>query len=234
VSLQAIILAGGLGTRLRSAVGDTPKVMAPVAGRPFIEHVLGQLAGAGFRHVILAVGHGREIVTAHLGPVHAGLALTYSEERAPLGTGGAVRQALQLAEAGPCFVLNGDTWLALDFAGMLKAHVDMGATLSMAVRLVPDVARFGAVRLEGGRVTGFEEKGRSGPGYINAGVYLLDREVMSGAGLPWAFSLEHDFLAKQLATLAPLAYPTHGDFIDIGVPEDYQRAQAMLARREQA
>jgi len=230
VSLRAIILAGGLGTRLRSEVGDTPKVMAPVAGRPFLEHLLGQLEAQGFGEVILAVGYRKEAIAAHFGASFDGISLRYSEEHTPLGTGGAIRQALLLAGPGPCFVLNGDTWLELNHADMLRAHLARGARLSIAVRLVPEVARFGALRIEGSRVTRFEEKGRAGPGFVNAGVYLLQDDLLSGALLPEAFSFEADFLAARLPSLAPLAYPTEGQFIDIGVPEDYRRAQALLAR----
>jgi D-glycero-alpha-D-manno-heptose 1-phosphate guanylyltransferase len=232
VTLRAVILAGGLGTRLRPAVGDTPKVMAPVAGRPFLEHVLGQLDAQGFVEVVLAVGYRKELIAAHFGASFRGLSLRYSEEQAPLGTGGAVRKALPLAGPGPCFVLNGDTWLALDHADMLRAHLASGAMLSMAVRAVPDVARYGAVRLEDSRVTRFEEKGRTGPGFINAGVYLLQPDLLAGPHLPEAFSFEADFLAARLPALAPLAWIADGPFIDIGIPEDYQRAQAMFARGE--
>lgn len=232
VSLQAVVLAGGLGTRLRSAVGDTPKVMAPVAGRPFLEHLLAHLEAGGFGEVVLAVGYRREAVIAHFGSRFQGIPLRYSEEESPLGTGGAVCQALRLARPGPCFVLNGDTWLELDHAAMLRAHLDAGARLSMAVRRVADVARYGAVRILGSRVTAFEEKGRSGPGFINAGVYLLDRDLLQAEPLPRAFSFEADYLAARLPSLAPLAFPAEGRFIDIGVPEDYEWARRMLADRE--
>lgn len=232
MSLRAVILAGGLGTRLRPAVGDTPKVMAPVAGRPFLEHVLGRLEAHGFEQVVLAVGYRKEAVIGHFGASFGRIALRYSEEQAPLGTGGAIRRALPLAGPGPCFVLNGDTWLALDHAGMLRAHLAGGTALTMAVRPVPDVARYGAVRVEGARVTRFEEKGGTGPGLVNAGVYLLQPELLSGEHLPEAFSFETDFLAARLAALAPLAWVADGPFVDIGIPADYQRAQAMFERGE--
>lgn len=229
MSLQAVVLAGGLGTRLRATVGDVPKVLAPVAGRPFLEHVLADLDRQGFRRVVLAVGYRREVIRARLGAAFGRLALAYSEETEPLGTGGAVRRAQGLAASGPCFLLNGDTWLDLDYPAMLAAHVRSGAKVSMAVREVPDVGRFGALELTRGRVTRFREKGAAGPGVINAGVYLLDGDVFAGFDLPEAFSLEKDFLQPHLGALAPLAFQATGRFIDIGVAEDYQRAQTLLA-----
>jgi D-glycero-alpha-D-manno-heptose 1-phosphate guanylyltransferase len=231
---QAIILAGGLGTRLRSTIGDTPKVMAPVAGRPFLEHVLADLDAHGFRRAVLAVGFRREVVVGHFGASFRGLSLSYSEEEQPLGTGGAVRRALALTDGGPCFVLNGDTWLELDHAGMLRAHLERRARLSIAVRMVPDVARYGALELAGERIVRFHEKGRSGPGAINGGAYLLDRALLEPYDLPEAFSLETDFFVPHVASLAPLAFVTGGRFIDIGVPEDYRRAQEMLAAERPA
>jgi D-glycero-alpha-D-manno-heptose 1-phosphate guanylyltransferase len=228
VSLQAVILAGGLGTRLRPVVGETPKVMAPVAGRPFLEHLLASLDAHGFARVILAVGFKKEVIASHFGPSFRRLALHYSEEQKPLGTGGAVRQALRLAEAGPCFVLNGDTWLDVDHGAMLRAHVAGGARLSIAVRVEPEVARFGALEIEGGRITRFREKGPSGPGFINAGVCLLARELLAGFELPEAFSLERDFFVPRVAVLAPLAFVAQGRFIDIGIPADYEQAQRLF------
>lgn len=225
---QAVVLAGGLGTRLRPVVGETPKVMARVAGRPFLEHLLAGLDAHGFARVILAVGFGQEVIASHFGPSFRRMALHYSEEQKPLGTGGAVRQALRLTEAGPCFVLNGDTWLDLDHGAMLRAHVAGGARVSIAVHEVPDVARFGTLDIEEGRITRFREKGPSGPGFINAGVYLLERELFASFELPEAFSLENDVFVPHVAVLAPLAFVAQGRFIDIGVPADYERAQRLF------
>ena len=229
--LQAVVLAGGLGTRLRSEVGETPKVMAPVAGRPFLEYVLAELDRQGFRHVILAVGYKKEVVIAHFGSSFRGLSLDYSEEQQLLGTGGGVRKALSLANTGLCFVLNGDTWVELDYVDMWRAHLEHSARLSIAVRAVSDVSRFGAVEIENGRLIRFLEKGREGPGFINAGVYLLSTDVLESHVLPETFSLERDFLVPNMVTLAPFAFPVAGDFIDIGIPEDYQRAQRELSRQ---
>jgi D-glycero-alpha-D-manno-heptose 1-phosphate guanylyltransferase len=226
---QAVILAGGLGTRLRAVVDDLPKVMAPVGGRPFLEHVLDRLIAQGLERAILAVSYRREAILDHFGDRYRGLQLTYSIEQEPLGTGGAIRQALAQAGASPCFILNGDTWLELDYAAMARAWVESGAPLAMAVRELPEVGRYGALEVANGRVTAFLEKGRSGPGVINAGVYLTTPDLFTGADWPARFSFEQDLLMAHLERLAPLAYRTSGAFIDIGVPEDYFRAQALFA-----
>jgi D-glycero-alpha-D-manno-heptose 1-phosphate guanylyltransferase len=228
--VQAIVLAGGMGTRLRSVVADRPKVMAEIAGRPFLEHLLGRLSGQGVNRVVLAVGYLREMICSHFGSNFSGLRIDYSVEDSPLGTGGAVRQALLVAERAPCFVLNGDTWLDIDLAGMLDAHQTNASCVSMAVRALEDVGRFGALEVRNGRVVDFVEKGRQGPGYINAGLYLMSPEVFDSYDLPVHFSNETDFLMPQVARLHPLAFECSGDFIDIGLPADYQRALAMFAR----
>ena len=229
--MQAVLLAGGLGTRLRSVVADRPKVMADVAGKPFLEQLLGRLAQQGVQRVVLAVGYLHEQITAHFGDSFSGMALHYSVEDSPLGTGGAVQQALQHAAAAPCFVLNADTWLDLDMQAMLRAHQAAQAAVSMAVRHVDDVGRFGALNVQGGHVLGFIEKGRQGPGHINAGVYLLPPDAFQGLGLPPRFSIETDYLMPQVGRLRPLAFEVTGDFIDIGLPEDYARAQQLFAAR---
>lgn len=227
--MQALILAGGLGTRLRSVVSDLPKVMAEVAGRPFLAHLLDRLASQGFTRVVLAVSYKREAIMAYFGDRHGGLDIAYSIEMQPLGTGGAIRQALGKADAGPCFVLNGDTWLELDYATMLNAHCQAEAAISMAVKQVDDVSRFGALDVDAGRVKAFLEKGRTGAGTINAGVYVLETGIFDATPLPEQFSFEADFLMPQLQRLRPLVFETAGDFIDIGVPDDYFRAQRLFA-----
>jgi D-glycero-alpha-D-manno-heptose 1-phosphate guanylyltransferase len=227
--MQAIVLAGGLGTRLRSVVDDVPKPMAPVHGRPFVAFVLDQLVDAGFETAILAVGYRHQVIQSYFGADYRGLALRYSVEHEPLGTGGAIRLACGQASERDVFVLNGDTYLEVDFRAMLEAHVRAGARLSMAICRVTDVARYGSVTVSDGIVTGFREKGKSDRGYINGGVYVLGVDVRDS--LPHsAFSFEHDVLAPQVESLRPLAYMASGLFLDIGVPEDYARARTLLPR----
>ena len=225
--MLAVVLVGGLGTRLRSVVSDVPKPLAPVRGRPFLAYLLDRLDAQGITEVMLATGYlGGQVVEA-IGDRHGRIAVRYSLEESPLGTGGAVRRALAMVDRWPTFVLNGDTFLALDYRAMARAHQRVGASLTVAVTSVPDAGRYGRVLITNQRVTGFEPKGVAGPGLINAGVYLFNRDTLP-SNVPQRFSLETDFLSPCLEALAPLAFDADGYFIDIGVPEDYQRAQREL------
>lgn len=223
------MLAGGHGTRLRSVVPDLPKPLAPVGGRPFLAILLEHLSRRGFASVVLSVGYKREAIQSAFGNAFAGLQVRYAEEHAPLGTGGAIRLAArQCADAQP-FVLNGDSYVELDFAAMRAAHRQARSRLTVCTIPVADAGRYGRVLLEGSRITGFTEKGATGPGDINAGVYLIERNLLEELGLPDVFSFERDVLMARLPQLCPMAFRTSGTFIDIGVPEDYARAQELFA-----
>ena len=230
--MEAIVLAGGLGTRLRSVVEDLPKPMAPVAGRPFLAFVLDQLLTAEFETAILAVGYRHEAIRAHFGDDYRGMRLIHSVESKPLGTGGAIRLACAFVQARDVFVLNGDTFLDLDFRAMLAAHTAATAQLSIAVCHVPDVARYGALDLDDGTVRGFREKGSSGSGWINGGTYVLGSALRARLPAAGAFSFERDVLMAEVRAMQPLAFRTDGVFIDIGVPEDYERAKVLFATSE--
>lgn len=227
--MEAIVLAGGLGTRLRGVVHDVPKPMAPVQGRPFLALVLDQLVGAGFKTAIIAAGYRHEAIRTYFDADYRGLALRYSVEDEPLGTGGAIRLACAQADARDVFVLNGDTYLELDFRAMMEAHVRAGSHLSMAICHVSDVARYGALELCDDRVQRFLEKGRSGPGWINGGTYVLGPDLRARLRPQGAFSFEHDLLAPEVGSIRPLAFRSSGLFIDIGIPEDYAKAQQIFA-----
>jgi D-glycero-alpha-D-manno-heptose 1-phosphate guanylyltransferase len=227
--MQAIVLAGGQGTRLRPAVSDVPKSMAPIAGRPFLAYVLERLERHGVTDIVLAVGYRSEQVIAGLGHRHGGVRLRYSEEQEPLGTGGALRQALALTSEFPVFALNGDTYLDLDLAAMRRALGGSDARIAMAVRMMDDTGRYGRVVVESGRVAAFAPGEAGTRGFINCGVYLFAADLLASAGMPEKFSFERDFLEPNVAALAPLAFEASGYFIDIGIPEDYARAQRDLA-----
>ena len=228
--MEAIVLAGGLGTRLRGIVDDIPKPMAPVQGRPFVAFVLDQLVEAGFETAIFAAGYRHEAIQSYFGADYRGLALRYSVEREPLGTGGAIRLACEQAYARDVFVLNGDTYLELDFRAMMEAHVRAASHLSMAICHVPDVARYGALDIGDDLVHGFLEKGRSGPGWINGGTYVLGTELRARLPPQGAFSFEHDLLEPEVGSIRPLAFQSSGLFIDIGSPEDYARIQQIFSQ----
>ena len=227
--MEAIVLAGGLGTRLRGVVDDVPKPMAPVHGRPFLALILDRLAADGFATAIFAVGYRHEAIRAHFGGSYRGLALRYSVESEPLGTGGAIRLACEQASARDLFVLNGDTYLELDFRAMLAAHAGAAAELSMAIHHVPDVARYGALDIDGAIVRGLREKGCAGPGWINAGAYVMSPALRARFPDQQAFSFESDLLAPEMESIRPRAFRASGLFIDIGVPEDYARARELFS-----
>jgi D-glycero-alpha-D-manno-heptose 1-phosphate guanylyltransferase len=232
--MEAIVLAGGLGTRLAARLNHVPKPMAPVAGRPFLEILLSQLQRAGCTRVILSVGHLHQAIQDHFGAEFRGMRVDYAIESAPLGTGGAIRAALAQTGEDSVLVLNGDTFLDADYAAMLRLHSQEAAPLTMAVTRCANVTRYGGVVIhgtsEGLRVTGFQEKGRTGAGWINAGAYAICKNLRWPADLPEKFSFESDFLAAHIDSLAVAAFPVTGFFLDIGVPEDLDRAQTELVR----
>lgn len=223
--MEAIVLAGGMGTRLRSRISGIPKPMAPVAGRPFLEILLDRLAAAGFHRVLLSVGYLGSVIGDHFGSQWHGMTIDYVTEDNPLGTGGAIRRALAHIAGSSAFVLNGDTWLDVDYSEMNAVHRAAKSDLTLALSHVSDIARFGGVDLRGDRIAGFIEKGRTGPGWINGGVYVLSRNFPWPPLLGEKFSFETDVLSSQLAALRHSVYLSGGPFIDIGVPEDLDRAQ---------
>jgi len=227
--MEAIVLAGGFGTRLRAVVPNLPKPMAPVAGRPFLEILLATLAENGFRRIVLSLGYMADSVVDHFGEQFAGMRLVHEVERTPLGTGGAVRQALRRCESDHVFVLNGDTYLDLEFAAV-EAQWQRDHVPIIVARAVPDTARYGRLKTAGLRVVGFVSKGVAGAGLINAGCYVFPREIEREFPADEAFSLEADFLESAVTRMPVHCFVSSGDFIDIGVPDDYERAQSELAR----
>ena len=227
--MEAIVLAGGLGTRLASRLHGLPKPMAPIAGRPFLEILLTQLRRSGCARILLSVSHQHAMIQDHFGAAFDGMAIDYVVESVPLGTGGAIRLALAEAREESVLVLNGDSFLDADYAAMLRFHASEGTAVTLAVVPRDDVSRYGSVAVEGQRIVGFEEKGSSGPGYISAGTYVLARNLAWPPGLPEKFSVEQDFFVPEVARLRPAAYKVDGFFLDIGIPEDYDRAQTELA-----
>ena len=228
---ETIVLVGGRGTRLQSVVRDVPKPLAPVAGRPFLGWLLDRLAACGVRRAILATGHLASQVEAFAGHDWAGMSIAYSREDAPLGTGGAVRQAALGLLGDAAQVVNGDTYLAWDPLALAATARACAAPIGIALARVDDVARYGAVAVVDGRVTAFREKGDRGPGWINAGVYWLDAAglaLLDGHGD--AFSLEREVLVPQAAVGGIAAFLHTDDFIDIGVPDDYARAQLLFGQ----
>lgn len=226
---EAIVLAGGFGTRLRGIVDDVPKPLAPVAGRPFLAWLLDRLAASGMRRCILATGYMADIIEQRIGAHWQGMDIDYSVEPEPLGTGGAIRLAATRLLGDAAHVLNGDTWLEYDPAALESAAHNVRASMAIALARVDDVARYGAVDIDQGRVVGFREKGEAGPGWINAGCYFLAAEALAAFPALNAFSFEQVVLQARTQAGEVAAFTNTAGFIDIGVPEDYARAQLQFA-----
>ncbi|MDB5311902.1 MAG: nucleotidyl transferase domain protein [Gemmataceae bacterium] len=227
--VSAAILAGGLGTRLRSVVADRPKVLAPVGGRPFLTYLLDQLARTGVRETALLVGYAAGRVQSTFGADYAGMRLRYSVEPTPLGTGGAVRLALPLLREDIVLLMNGDSFCDVDLDAVLTFHRGHGGA-SLVLAEVADASRYGRV-LAGpdGRVVRFAEKGSGQEaGRINAGVYVFGRALIESIPPDRPVSLERDVLPGWVATGRVRGFPG-GRFIDIGTPESYAEAEAFFA-----
>ena len=229
----AIILAGGLGTRLRSVVAQLPKALAPINGTPFLELQLINLARKGITKFILSLGYKAELIRCYFGDSFRGIPIIYAIESAPLGTGGAVRLAMEYVDDDFVFVCNGDTWLEFDMAIIQSAlsckRSDRWLPALVAVH-VDDCSRYGRVEISENIVTEFRSATRSGPGFINGGCYIFPRGLLSDYPLSKVFSLEDDFLASISSKGKLFAFSSKGPFLDIGTPEDYAAAQLLLPR----
>ena len=228
----AAILAGGLGIRLRSVVSDRPKVMALVAGRPFLTHLLDQLAVSGIRRAVLCTGYMGDMIRNELGDGYRDMELVYSAEDRPLGTAGALRNASGLLSGDMLLVLNGDSYCHCNLADFTARQAASGAYAGMALARVEDVARFGAVlKNDASLVESFVEKGgQTGPGWISAGIYLLPMDLMHEISPDRQVSLEREVFPAIIAK-GLYGYHCTGSFIDIGVPEEYQRSQIFFSEQ---
>lgn len=223
---EAVILAGGFGTRLSHVVSDVPKPMAPVYGRPFLCYLLDRLADAGIQRVVLATGYMHEVIETYFGTMYRGLEIIYSNEDQPLFTGGAIRQAAEKIQSEDFVVLNGDTLFDIDFQQLYDFHTSHDAHLSIALRRVEDTGRYGAVTCENDRIVAFHEKTESqGAGDINGGIYAINRAWLLNQDLPTKFSFEKELMQPLAGDPHFYGLSFNDYFIDIGVPEDYFRAQ---------
>jgi len=227
---QAIILAGGFGTRLREVVNNVPKPMAPIGDKPFLAYLVDDLLANNFDQIILSLHYMPELIQDYFKTNYPGQNIQYAVESEPLGTGGAVKYALtKLASSEPVLILNGDSYLQVNYNAIYQAHTQSKADLTMLLREVENSGRYGRVCLdEYNKIISFEEKSNAGQGLINAGLYLLNPSVLELSSLPNTFSLENDFFKPYLPSLNAKGFVVDGYFIDIGIPEDYARAQVDL------
>ncbi len=227
--VTAVVLAGGSGTRLRPALSHRPKVLAPVRGRPFLAHLLAQLASWGVRRAVLCTGHRADMVEDAFGPACGTVELVYSVEDSPLGTGGALRRALSHLDSPTVLALNGDSICEADLAAFRRWHDERASASTLLLVHRSDTARSGRVEIgDDGRIEAFHEKdGANVPGWINAGVYLLARERVAEIAPLRAVSIERDVFPAWIGR-GLLGYRTEARFLDIGTPDSYRRAEAFL------
>jgi len=228
-TIDVLILAGGLGTRLKPVIFDRPKVLAPVAGRPFLSILLDQMSRAGFNRVILCTGYMSGQVEAEFGTEYNGLSLIYSREDIPLGTGGALCHALPLISSETVMVMNGDSFVDIDLNLFLQWFIGKGCDAALVLTKMNDASRYGLVDVDtNGLITAFQEKNtKGGPGWINAGVYLLKKTVIETIPQGRPFSIERKFF-PSLAGRDLYGYCSKGAFIDIGLPESYVSAEGFF------
>lgn len=228
--MQAIILAGGFGTRLQAVVKDVPKPLADIGGKPFLAYLLRNLQNQGFKKIVISVGYLADKIIEYFGNSYLGLEIFYAKEDQPLGTGGAILNSLQFIDKNqPIVVLNGDTFLQIDYPKLLQAHKN---NLTLVLRKMDDCSRYGRVQFdENLTIKSFEEKSaEKKSGFINGGIYVFDAQIFEKFSLSQKFSFESDFLMRHLDELKPHAFLVDDYFIDIGIPEDYQKAQNELPK----
>lgn len=223
---DAIILAGGPGTRLQDTVPGLPKSMAPVGGRPFLEYLFRYLENNHLNKVVLSLGYMPDPILQHFGQQHGNISIQYIIEDEPLGTGGALMKALAYASSENLVVMNGDTLFDVDIQEMLRQHVFSKAAVTIALLEVQDASRYGIVQTRvDGRITSFNEKQPgSGRGIISGGIYIIQRDFIEKLSLPHKFSLENDLFRHFFSNAPFYGYFGNGYFIDIGIPSDYRRA----------
>lgn len=229
--IDVAILAGGLGTRIRAVLGDVPKLLAPVRGRPFLDHLAERLGRLGGGRLVLCLGHLADRVCSHLDANPPSLPVVRVIESEPLGTGGALRFARPALASEPVMVMNGDSWTDADLAAFLSAHRARRAFISILCVSVPDISRFGGVEVGAdATVRRFAEKepGRSGPGLINAGVYLFSQAALDELVVAPGPSLERDFLQRQPPGRIHAFVQADAAFIDIGTPESLGAAGTVI------
>ncbi|GGK78230.1 nucleotidyltransferase family protein [Rufibacter glacialis] len=230
---EAIVLAGGLGTRLRSVIQDVPKPMAEVAGRPFLDYILYSLKKNNIKKVVFAVSHKYEVIQDYYKDSRNsfGIEISYSIEKELLGTGGAIYEASQQILGDSFFILNGDTYFEIDLSQLHTFAKETSADLALALKMMPHSDRYGSVVCANDhKIVSFKEKepGKKQDLLINGGIYHMNKRVIEILSMPSKFSFEIDFLQRDLNKISAYGKLFDETFIDIGIPEDYEYAQSLL------
>lgn len=226
---EAIVLAGGLGTRLRSAVPDLPKCMAPVNGKPFLCYIIDYYCTQGIQKFIFSLGYKHELISAWIKEKYPSLAVEYVIEREPLGTGGAIQLAVEKAHAKNVLILNGDTFFQVDVPALAAFHLKNASACTLSLKPMKNFERYGVIETDQeGQIQNFKEKKQYAEGLINGGVYLLNTGRFRQQKRPEKFSFEKDYLERSFSSMHMYGLVQDAYFIDIGIPEDLERAQAEM------
>lgn len=219
--MEAIILAGGFGTRLRHIVADVPKPMADVCGKPFLQYIIDDLIHKGIKRIIIAVGYKKEYIIDYFGDSYKNIEILYSSEDTPLFTGGAIKKALGLCTAENVLIVNGDTFFDVDIPIMLDEHKQNNNDITIAIKHMTSFDRYGSVEVKDDKVIRFYDKQYKENGYINGGIYILKIDIFKNID-KIKFSFEEDILEKLIYKTG--VYKSDGYFIDIGIQQDYFKA----------
>jgi len=222
--MEAIVLAGGLGTRLRCVVSDLPKPMAPIGDKPFLEYILKYLQKNGITRAVLSVGYKWETIKEYFGDRFENIELIYSVEDEPLGTGGAIKKAINQIRNNQVYIINGDTFFDVDLKSLLLVD---NSRLMLSLKHMRDFDRYGCVESDNGLVIAFTEKGYRESGNINGGIYLASSDIFNNYELDEKFSFE-EFMQVNFEKLKISVKVFENYFIDIGIPEDYHKAQSEI------
>lgn len=226
--MDVIILSGGKGTRLKQVVNDVPKTMAPINNKPFLEYTLEYLNSFNVENVILAVGYKKEIIKRYFGNKYKNMNILYSEEEEPLGTGGAIKKALQLVKNKNSLVINGDVYTKINIEELLEEHIKREATMAIAVKEMNDFNRYGVVEFSENRINKFNEKKFTKKGFMNTGFYIMNKDIFANKEISDRFSLEKDYLCQYVNIDKIIPYIYDGEFVDIGTPEDYEKIKRII------
>ena len=218
---EVIILAGGLGTRLRGAIGDCPKPLAPINEKPFLHYLFAYLCQQGINKVILSVGYKWEMIEAKFGTSYLGIDIQYSIEKERLGTGGGIKMALKKITGPNCFVINGDTFFEIDLQSLTEDHT---TECTLAAKQMQNFDRYGTIDItKEGLVTAFNEKKSQTQGEINGGIYCINKSILDSFPINNAFSFEKEYLEAEASNEKIKAKIYTDYFMDIGIPEDYHQ-----------
>lgn len=224
--MEAIILAGGLGTRLRSELSEIPKSMALIGSRPFLEYQMDHLLANGISRFILSVGYKSEYIRKHFSDRYKNCEIIYAIEKTLLGTGGAIKNAMQFVVGDQVVIANGDSLFFSDLQAQFRIHLAYEADVTLALKPMRKIDRYGTILIDGsGKITSFSEKQFAGKGLINGGLYIFNVSSFRRLDLPDIFSIEKDFFKTKVNQLNFFGAISKGYFLDIGIPEDFKRAQ---------